>query len=55
VRELIEVVAERFTIAAAALTAYDPAYDAGDRMLAIGLDALSAIAARASSRPPSAV
>ena len=33
VRELVRVVAGRFSIIAAGLTAYDPAYDADDRML----------------------
>ena len=42
VRELVRVVAERFSIVAAALTAYDPSYD--DRMLEIGLELMEEIA-----------
>ena len=42
VRDLVGVVAERFEIAAAALTAYDPTYD--ERMLAVGLHLLGRIA-----------
>ena len=41
VRDLVRVVAERFSIAAAALTAYDPTYD--DRMLDIGLKLMEEI------------
>jgi arginase len=41
VRDLVRIVAERFTIAAAALTAYDPTYD--DRMLDVGLELSSVI------------
>ena len=46
VRELVRVVAARFTIAAAALTAYDPGFDAGGRMLETGLKLIAEIAAR---------
>ena len=42
VRDLVSVVAERFEIAAAALTAYDPSCD--ERMLSVGLDLISRIA-----------
>ena len=42
VRELVRVVAERFSIVAAALTAYDPTYD--ERMLGVGLDLMETIA-----------
>ena len=42
VRDLVGIVAERFEIAAAALTAYDPTYD--ERMLGVGLDLISRIA-----------
>jgi arginase len=45
VLDLVRVIAERFSIAAAALTAYDPSCD--DRMLDVGLDLLEAIADRA--------
>jgi len=41
VRELVRVVGERFSIVAAALTAYDPSYD--DRMLDTGLQIMDAI------------
>ncbi len=41
VRELVRVVGERFSIVAAALTAYDPSYD--DRMLDTGLQLMEAI------------
>jgi arginase len=41
VRELVRVVAERFSIVAAALTAYDPTYD--DRMLDVGLHLMQEI------------
>ena len=48
VRELVRVVAGRFSIAAAALTAYDPTYD--DRMLDVGLKLMEELAgARLSS------
>ena len=42
VRELVRVVAERFSIAAAALTAYDPTYD--ERMLEVGIQLMNEIA-----------
>jgi arginase len=42
VRELVRVVAERFSIIAAALTAYDPAFD--DRMLNVGQRLMEEIA-----------
>ena len=42
VRELVRVVAGRFSIAAAALTAYDPTYDG--RMLDVGLRLMEEIA-----------
>ena len=42
VRELVRVVAERFSIVAAALTAYDPTYD--ERMLGVGLELIEEIA-----------
>ena len=42
VRELVRVVGERFSIVAAALTAYDPTYD--ERMLDIGLELMEEIA-----------
>ena len=42
VRELVRVVAERFSVVAAALTAYDPSYD--DRMLEVGLKLMEEIA-----------
>ena len=41
VRELVRVVAERFSVVAAALTAYDPSYD--DRMLEVGLKLMEEI------------
>ena len=44
VRELVRVVAARFTIAAAALTAYDPAFDAEGRMLEAGTRLMGEIA-----------
>ena len=43
VRELVRVVAGRFSIVAAALTAYDPTYD--ERMLDVGLQLMEEIAA----------
>lgn len=43
-RELVRVVAERFTIAAAALTAYDPSHDPAGTMLEIGMGLMSAVA-----------
>jgi arginase len=43
VRDLVRVVGERFSIVAAALTAYDPTYD--DRMLDVGLRLMDQIAA----------
>lgn len=46
VRDLVRVVAERFTIAAAALTAYDPACDPDNRMLEVGLQLMTDIADR---------
>ena len=42
VRELVRVVAERFSIVAAALTAYDPTYD--ERMLEVGIRLMDEIA-----------
>ena len=42
VRDLVKVVAERFSIVAAALTAYDPTYD--ERMLDVGLELVEEIA-----------
>jgi len=42
VRELVRVVTERFSIVAAALTAYDPTYD--DRMLDVGLKLMEELA-----------
>lgn len=42
VRDLVTVVAGRFEIVAAAMTAYDPTYD--ERMLGVGLDLISRIA-----------
>jgi len=42
VRDLVRVVAERFSIVAAALTAYDPTYD--DRMLDVGLKLMEELA-----------
>ena len=44
VRELVRVVAARFTIAAAALTAYDPSFDTNGRMLETGLKLMGEIA-----------
>jgi arginase len=44
VRELVRVVAERFTIAAAALTAYDPSYDADERMLRAAMELVDQVA-----------
>jgi arginase len=44
VRELVRVVAARFEIAAAALTAYDPTYDPEGRMSEAGLDLIVEIA-----------
>ena len=41
VRDLVEIVGERFSIVAAALTSYDPAYD--DRMLAVGLELIDRV------------
>ena len=43
VRDLVRVVSERFEIAAAALTAYDPTYD--DRMLDVGWQLMEVITA----------
>jgi arginase len=43
VEEAIGLVAERFTVAAAALTSYDPAWDRGDRVSGAGLRFLGAI------------
>ena len=43
VRDLVRVVGERFEIAAAALTAYDPTYDAEGRMLEAGLELIGEI------------
>src|SRR5688500_10297346 len=43
VRDLVGVVAGRFEIVAAALTAYDPAYDTEGRMLDAGLNLIAAI------------
>jgi len=43
VRDLVTVVAARFSIVAAALTAYDPTYD--DRMLGVGIQLIEEIAA----------
>jgi arginase len=48
VRELVRVVADRFSIVAAALTAYDPSYDADGRMLKTVLDLMGQIAAMSS-------
>ena len=42
VRDLVRVVAERFSIVAAALTAYDPTYD--ERMLEVGMQLMDEIA-----------
>jgi arginase len=47
VRDLVRVVAERFTIDAAALTSYDPSCDS--RMLGVGLELVRAIAAARSA------
>lgn len=44
VRDLVTVVADRFTIAAAALTAYDPSYDADGRMLKVATELIGEIA-----------
>jgi arginase len=44
VRDLVRVVAERFTIAATALTAYDPSYDADGRMLQVATELVGQIA-----------
>jgi arginase len=44
VRDLVRVVAERFTIAATALTAYDPSYDADGRMLKVAMELMGQIA-----------
>lgn len=46
VRELVRVVADRFSIAAAALTAYDPAYDADGRMSNLAMDLMGQIIGR---------
>jgi arginase len=43
VRDLVRVVADRFELAAVALTAYDPAYDPENRMLGVGLELIGAI------------
>ena len=43
VRDLVSVVADRFEISAAALTAYDPAYDADGRMLNVAMELMSQI------------
>ena len=48
VRELVRVVADRFELAAVALTAYDPAYDPEHRMLGVGLELISGIGNRES-------
>ena len=48
VRDLVRIVATRFTVVAAALTAYDPTFD--DRMLAVGLELSRVIAAGAAGR-----
>jgi arginase len=42
VRDLVRVVGERFSIVAAALTAYDPTYD--ERMLEVGIRLMDEIA-----------
>jgi arginase len=47
VRDLVRVVAERFTIAAAALTAFDPAYDADGRMREVAMDLIATVSSRA--------
>ncbi len=47
VRDLVRVVGERFSIVAAALTAYDPSYDA--RMLETGLQIMEVIASSVAS------
>ncbi len=44
-RDVVRLVTRRLPVAAAALTAYDPAYDAGDRMLAVGLELMTALPA----------
>jgi len=46
VRDLVRVVAERFTIAAAALTAFDPSYDADGRMLKVTTELIGEIGER---------
>jgi arginase len=52
VRDLVGVVAGRFSITAAALTAYDPSFDA--RMLAVGLGLLEEIGRSATAGTPRA-
>jgi arginase len=49
VRELVRVVGARFSIVAAALTAYDPTYD--DRMLGVGLELIETIRERGARIP----
>jgi arginase len=44
VRDLVRVVAERFSIAATALTAYDPSYDPDGSMFEIGVELMGAVA-----------
>jgi arginase len=45
VRDLVGVVSDRFTVAAAALTAYDPSYDADGRMLKVVMELVGQITA----------
>ncbi len=45
--EAVRDIADRFTIAAASLTAYDPAFDNNGRMLAAGLELIRTIASAA--------
>jgi arginase len=49
VRDLVRIVADRFEISAAALTAYDPSYDANGRMLNVAMELMGRVA-DASSR-----
>jgi hypothetical protein len=48
VRDLVSVVADRFEISAAALTAYDPAYDADGRMLNVAMELMGHVASMSS-------
>ena len=55
VRDVVECVARRLPIAAAALTAYDPTYDPEGRMLDIGMQLMRCIGEAAERWPPSSL